>query len=157
MPVKIQISRRIHRVMRPPLDHAAVRRRIASVASGLLSANLAGSLSLMLCSDRVIQDLNRGWLDTDGPTNVIAFPSPDMASLTDSSGPLSVCPGVLDEISDPDGPPIHLGDIAVSVETARREQRHAGGNRKRIARAELLPDHPADPRSGGGPEHHARA
>jgi probable rRNA maturation factor len=120
----------MHRTMHPPLDHAVIGRRVASVASGLLSPAVGGSLSLLLCSDRVIHDLNLGWLDRDKPTNVIAFSSPRMASWTDSTGPLPLDPGILDAIAAPDGPPIHIGDIAVSVDTARREQGSGGGDER---------------------------
>lgn len=92
------------------------------VADPLVSGPRTAQLSLLLCSDRVIQDLNRRWLGRDRPTSVIAFPSPALEAHTSRTGPLDPVPGVLDPFVEA-GPPSHLGDVAVSVDTARRESR----------------------------------
>lgn len=76
-----------------------------------------GIIELTLVDDEQIQDLNRRYRDLDRPTNVLAFPmvvgmDPD-ASVT--------WPTV-----DPDGPPIHYGDVIVSVDTVARQSAEAG-------------------------------
>ncbi len=60
-------------------------------------------VSVFLCDDRAIQDLNRDWRGQDKPTNVLSFPTP---------GPL--------------GQRRMLGDIAVAWETTRREAADEG-------------------------------
>ena len=60
-------------------------------------------ISVLLCDDAAIRDLNRQWLEIDKPTNVLSFPA---------SGP-----------AHSDAP---LGDIALAFETIAREA-HAEG------------------------------
>jgi probable rRNA maturation factor len=60
---------------------------------------LEGTLSMLVEDDAAIRALNRQWRGTDKPTNVLSFPAPAAPSLG----------------------PRHLGDIAISYETAIRE------------------------------------
>lgn len=64
-------------------------------------------LSLLIVDDPQIADLNQEYLNREGPTNVIAFP---MQDYTD--GNTHIC--------EPDIPRL-LGDVVISVETARKE------------------------------------
>ena len=66
-------------------------------------------VSVLLCDDATIQRLNRDWRGLDRPTNVLSFPAP-------AGGPRR-------------GPRL-LGDIAVALETTRRE---AGSEGKPVA------------------------
>jgi len=126
MPVRVLVSRRIHRTLEPPLDDRAVRRRVSRAAADLLGGDRRGQVSLLLCSDRVIERINRDWLGREGPTNVIAFPSPVLQAHTGRAGPIVPSPGVLDACVPAGVQPAHLGDIAVSADTARREAGAAG-------------------------------
>lgn len=65
-----------------------------------------GELSLLIVDDAGIAELNQEYLNREGPTNVIAFP---------------MRAGKFSEIS-----PQLLGDVVVSVDTARREAEFAG-------------------------------
>ena len=66
-------------------------------------------VSVVLCDDVFIQDLNRRYRDIDAPTDVLAF------SMREG------------EISSPQADDtILLGDIVISLETARRQAREAG-------------------------------
>jgi rRNA maturation RNase YbeY len=65
-----------------------------------------GELSILLTDDLHIADLNRNYLGRSGPTNVLAFPM--------SGGP------------SPDIASGMLGDVVVSVDTARKESRETG-------------------------------
>ncbi len=151
MPVRVLVSRRIHRTLDPPLDHRVLRRCVSAAAAGLLGRARRGQVSVLLCSDRVIRDLNREWLGRDGPTNVIAFPSPVLQAHTRVTGPLPPRPGVLDGCVPAEGPPVHLGDVAVSVDTALREAGDLGRDERiqYLALHGLLHilgwDHPNDP------------
>ena len=60
-------------------------------------------LSVLLTTDASIQDLNRRWRRKNKPTDVLSFPAG--APAPGSTGPL------------------HLGDVILSVDTARREAR----------------------------------
>ena len=70
-----------------------------SVAAAIGSAELDvpenAELSIMLCDDAMIQQLNAQWRDKDKPTNVLSFPG---------------------ETGD-----ILLGDIVISMDTVARE------------------------------------
>lgn len=61
-------------------------------------------LSVLLCDDGTIRDLNLRWRRIDAPTDVLAFP--------------------LAEGEPEDGAP--LGDVVVSVDTTRRQARELG-------------------------------
>jgi len=69
---------------------------------GLLDAEL----SLLLVDDKRIQDLNRRYLNRDKPTNVLAFPMRE--------GEFSTLH------------PHLLGDLVISVETAKRQSNRFG-------------------------------
>jgi probable rRNA maturation factor len=70
---------------------AAVQRCGVEIPAG-------AEISLLLCDDAFIRDLNQKWRGIDKPTNVLSFPASDTAVL----GPL-------------------LGDIVIAHGTARRE------------------------------------
>lgn len=75
---------------------AAAARRLARVARGYLAALAlpAAELSLLLVGDRAIRSLNRRWRGKDRATDVLSFPAA-------GPGPL-------------------LGDVVISLDTARR-------------------------------------
>ncbi len=77
---------------------------VSSIASELAKPRL--SASLILSDDAEIRALNREWRGKDTPTNVLSFPMLERAEL------LALAPG---------GPPVLLGDIALSFETCARE------------------------------------
>ncbi|PLX46957.1 MAG: pyridoxine 5'-phosphate synthase [Desulfobulbaceae bacterium] len=62
-------------------------------------------LSLLLVDDRAMQEINRQWRHKDKPTNVLSFPQAD---------------------DDYISPQPCLGDIVISVDTARRQARQRG-------------------------------
>ena len=69
-------------------------------------------LSLLLVNDAQIQALNRRYLHIDKPTNVLAFPM--------TEGEFSVLHPQL------------LGDLVISVETARRQKKRFGLDEMRM-------------------------
>jgi len=79
--------------------------RTAEQALVLLSLG-AVELSLVLCSDAFIRDLNRDYREKDTATDVLSF------SQREGEG------------SDPDDP--ILGDVIISVETASRQAEEQG-------------------------------
>jgi len=81
-------------------DAARLRDAVAAVLSseGVSRADV----SIALIDDRRIEDLNRRYLDHDGPTDVISFP-----------------------LSEPEEPEL-LGQLAISTETAAREADRLG-------------------------------
>lgn len=78
--------------------------------SGLLE-DAEAEVSVLLCDDATIRQLNRNWRGLDRPTNVLSFPAP-------AGGPV---PG-----------PRLLGDIAIAFETTQREA---------TAEGKSVPDH----------------
>ena len=60
-----------------------------------------GELSILIVDDRQIEEFNKNYLNRTGPTNVIAFPMRD---------------GAFSDIN-----PELLGDVVISVETAKKE------------------------------------
>lgn len=65
-------------------------------------------LSLLLVDDRQIQELNRRYLGRDKPTNVLAFS--------------------MREGEDKSLHPHLLGDLVISIETAKRQSKQSGFN-----------------------------
>ncbi len=82
----------------------------AAAAAGFDPA-VAAELSVLLCDDAAIRDLNRTWRGKDKATNVLSFPAAD---------------------ATPPGAPRLMGDIAIALETTRREA---------IEEGKSLPDH----------------
>ena len=84
----------------------ALARRLARRARRMLAVLGLGSaeLSLVLVSDRVMHDLNRGWRGKDRPTDVLAF-----AQREGGAAPAGL-----------------LGDVVISVDTARRQAAELG-------------------------------
>ena len=84
----------------------ALARRLSRRARRMLDVLGLGSaeLSLVLVSDRVLHDLNRDWRGKDRPTDVLAFAQGE------------------------EGPAPHglLGDVVISVDTARRQAASLG-------------------------------
>jgi len=68
-------------------------------------------LSLMLVSDSAIRRLNRKFRAKDQPTDVLSFPQLEPAHELATSR----------RFSTPDAPPLALGDIVISIDTARRQ------------------------------------
>jgi probable rRNA maturation factor len=76
----------------------------------------AASLGVRFASDREVRRANREFRGKDGPTDVLSFPGGEV----------------------PAGEPRHLGDILISVPTARRQARSAGHGVERELRRLLL-------------------
>jgi probable rRNA maturation factor len=88
-------------------DHLC-RRAVAAVLER--DGTIAGAeveVSILLTDDVQVRSLNRAWRGKDSPTNVLSFPA-------DSGDPPQ--PGL----------PVLLGDIAVALETTRREAEAEG-------------------------------
>jgi probable rRNA maturation factor len=83
------------------VDPRTVRRRASRL---LRELGVSGAeLSVLLCDDATIHELNRQYRAVDRPTDVLAFP-------------------LLDD-ADPAEEPRALGDVVISVETAIRQAR----------------------------------
>ena len=67
--------------------------------------------SILFTSDAEVHVLNREWRGRDKPTNVLSFPMLARAELVALA---------------PEGPPVMLGDIALSFETCAREAADKG-------------------------------
>lgn len=80
-----------------PELHALLARAI--LAANDMAKGGTGDVSILVESDEYIRDLNSQWRNIDKPTNVLSFPGPVQSRA----------------------PERHLGDIAISYETAARE------------------------------------
>lgn len=76
---------------------------LAAWLAGIAPRTAAGTLTLVITSDRRIRRLNRLWRGLDTATDVLSFPAG----------------------ADP-GPERHLGDLVVSRDTAARQARQEG-------------------------------
>jgi probable rRNA maturation factor len=88
----------------PDVSAATLRRRAARMLDHLRLSGV--ELSIALVSDAVIRELNRDYRRKNKPTDVLAFP---MNEPPASGGPLTAPVSGL------------LGDVILSVETARRQ------------------------------------
>jgi probable rRNA maturation factor len=61
-------------------------------------------LSVVLTDDATVRELNRAYRDTDAPTDVLSFAQ-----------------GEGEAMASPDDAARHLGDVVISVDTARRQ------------------------------------
>ncbi len=83
--------------------HTRALRRLAVAALERLGAGPV-EVGVLFCDDATIRTLNRHFRAKDAPTDVLSFPA---------------------GFAQPEGP-IYLGDIAISLETARRQADRAG-------------------------------
>jgi probable rRNA maturation factor len=72
----------------------------AAVAATNIKLAKGAEVSLLLCDDARIRDINREWRGLDKPTNVLSFPAAPRAMLAKSPA---------------------VGDIAIAYETVARE------------------------------------
>jgi probable rRNA maturation factor len=75
-------------------------------------------VSILACNDARIADLNSTFRDKAGPTNVLSWPSEDLAPEDPGAAPDRPAP-------DPDGS-LPLGDIALAYDTCAREAEALG-------------------------------
>ena len=78
-------------------------------------------IDVKLVSDKGIRELNRDFREVDAPTDVLSFPS-----------------GELDEYDEEDGFPCFLGDIALSLEFAKRQCEERDGAEASLLREVTL-------------------
>jgi probable rRNA maturation factor len=99
---------------RLPLDvlRARAQRALEELGLGQRSA------CLVLVSDRAMRRLNREWRGLDQPTNVLAFAGDEGPAFPE--------------------PEVPLGDVVISVETARREAAEGTGVQPQQAGAEVV-------------------
>ena len=78
-----------------------VRAVRATIEAANLNIHQDAELSVLIADDATLHALNLEWRNQDKPTNVLSFPGSNL-QVGDASGPM-------------------LGDIAISLETVRRE------------------------------------
>jgi len=72
------------------------------------------TISLLACDDTRIAGLNRKFRGKSTPTNVLSWPAFDLAPKHPGAHPAPPPQGI-------SGPPQHLGDVAIALQTTRRE------------------------------------
>jgi len=86
---------------------ALALKAIPAALSHLGLAPAEHEVAILACNDTRISDLNHDFRDKPQPTNVLSWPSRDLAAETDGC--------------TPDPPDEELGDIAIAYETCVRE------------------------------------
>jgi probable rRNA maturation factor len=86
------------------MDPGGIKRRLRKILKGLACLNV--ELSVLLTDDAHIAELNRRFLNREGPTNVLAFP------MREGNG---------DEFET-----TMLGDIVISLDAAQRDAKQSG-------------------------------
>ena len=76
-------------------------------------------ISILACDDARIASLNADFRDKPQPTNVLSWPSQELAAETDGGTPQTPEPDMF-------GDETELGDIAISYDTCLREAEAAG-------------------------------
>jgi probable rRNA maturation factor len=85
------------------IDEIALE-RLAAHALDVEGVAKPSELSILLADDATVHELNRAYRQTDEPTDVLSF------SQTEG-----------DAFAQPEGTAPHLGDIVISIDTARRQ------------------------------------
>jgi len=78
--------------------------RVAARALEAERVPAPAELSIVLADDPVVQELNRTYRATDAPTDVLSFGQQDGEAF-----------------ARPQGAPPHLGDVVISVDTAKQQ------------------------------------
>jgi len=84
-------------------EASALVEAAARLALRRAEAPAASVVDITLADDAMQRGLNHAWRGKDAPTNVLAFPTADLA------------------VPLPDGAPLLLGDVVLAFETVRRE------------------------------------
>ena len=92
---------------------AAVRKAAMAVLK-LENVRRKAEVSVTVCGDAYIRDLNRDYRGKDKPTDVLSFPASE----------------ALDAL-DPDNGALILGDVVISLDTARRQAEEYGNTVER--------------------------
>lgn len=93
-------------------------RNIKEISAAIKSyLTISGEASIKWCSDKEIQELNYQFRGINKPTNVLSFPSQE-------NNPPRLRGG--GEGGSGGGKAVYLGDIAISLETVRREAQEQG-------------------------------
>lgn len=116
---------------------ATIERGLAAdpiLAALLTVGERAGALTLtaLFTRDSKLQDLNLEWRGRDEPTNILSFPG-DWQTLTKEG-----VEARLKEVAKKTLPPIHIGDLALGLETIRAEAEAQGKSRHDHLRHLLL-------------------
>jgi len=134
LPVRLQNRQRA-----VAINGARLRRTASAVLSAVRNENT--ELSLLLVSDRRMRALNRRYRKKDRPTDVLAFPlTPPHPSHPEGEGVGGGAPSLQgrgkEKISSPplrgrgvgegEKPPVLLGDVVISMQTARRQAAELG-------------------------------
>ncbi|MFA3918556.1 rRNA maturation RNase YbeY [Ruegeria hyattellae] len=93
-------------------------RAVAAVLDHLGIAADMCEVSLLACDDVRIAELNAAFRGKATPTNVLSWPSAELASASDGGTPVLPEPDFTGEIA--------LGDIAISYDTCAREAEAVG-------------------------------
>ena len=104
-------------VVQNPLRYQAIERSALEEWVTLLVADVApetASFGVRLVSDREMQEINRQYRGRDAPTDVLSFPGGDSAEG------------------------YHLGDVVISVPTARQQAESRGHSTQRELRLLLV-------------------
>ena len=105
-------------VRAPAAGDRAALARFAQAALGALGQR-AAELSVLLCDDRFIRGLNRRFRGVDAPTDVLSFeqagPIPGSSLGPPETGPPAPSPRETGHLV--------LGDVVISLDTARRQAR----------------------------------
>ena len=119
VPVVLQNRQRV-----VALDRVWLRRTAEAVLSAARADN--AELSLVMVSDRRMRALNRRYRKKDRPTDVLAFPLTPTLSGAPIAPPIAMGHG---------SPPMLLGDVVISMETAKRQASEFGRSlRDEVAR-----------------------
>jgi len=78
--------------------------RLASRALEIEAVAQPAELSILLADDPTVHELNRTYRDTDAPTDVLSFAQREGG-----------------DFAQPEGTPAHLGDVVISIDTAKRQ------------------------------------
>ena len=110
MSASFEVGVRVEGPVRPPMTPAEARRLMRALAKRLAIPHR--SVGVLFADDRRLRELNRRYRRKDRPTDVLSFPA--------------------------GGEEGHLGDIALSSETARRQARRRGHAPRRETRILLI-------------------
>ena len=120
MPVVLQDRQRV-----VALDRVWLRRTAEAVLSAARADN--AELSLVLVSDRRMRALNRRYRKKDGATDVLAFPlTPTLSPAGRGKENISSPPSGERTKVRGQKPPMLLGDVVISIETAKRQASEFG-------------------------------
>lgn len=106
----------------PDFDFRSLFERVVAAAADYIKIPYESSVNILLTDDEAIHEINKAERGIDKPTDVLSFPAIEF----ETPGDFSVISKDMVWCFDPETGELLLGDIVISLDTAKRQSEEYG-------------------------------